>query len=78
MNITINELSARLNCAAATAEIVKDFANNSSLDNKEAFQQVMLSLEQITEQLHICAAMGAILNDTADVSSFECIPIDTH
>lgn len=77
MNITIDELSARLNTTAATAEIVRNFANNSSLDNREAFQQVMLSLDNIAEQLHILAAMGAILNDIAEEGDFDSIPIDT-
>lgn len=78
MNITINELSARLNATAATAEIIRDFASGTTTDDKAAFEKVMLSLEQITEQLHICAAMGAILNDTAEAADYESIPIATH
>ena len=66
MNVTIDDLAARLNTTAATAEIVKDFANNSSLDDKRAFQQVILSMDNITEQLHELAAMGNILNGTSD------------
>lgn len=64
MNITIDDLAAKLNTTAATAEIVKNYANNSSLDDKQAFQQVMLSMDNITEQLHELAEMGNILNGT--------------
>lgn len=66
MNITIDDLAAKLNTTAATAEIVKNYANNSSLDDKQAFQQVMLSMDNITEQLHELAEMGNILNGTSD------------
>ena len=78
MNITINELSARLNALAATAEIVRNYANATTTDDKTAFEKVMLSLDQITEQLNICAAMGAILDDIAEPADYDSIPIKTH
>ena len=76
MDITINELSARLNSTAATARVVSEYALNSMLDDKKAFENVILSLEIVSEQLCILAAMGAILNDTANVSDYDSIPID--
>lgn len=78
MNITINELSARLNALAATAEIVRNYASGTTTDDKTAFGKVMLSLDQITEQLNICAAMGQILDDISEPADFDSIPIQTH
>ena len=78
MTINTTALNSKLNALAATSELLNQYASNSNLDDKEAFQNVILSIELLNEQIHIAAAMAAIVDDTSAVSDFDSIPISKN
>lgn len=78
MTINTTALNSKLNALAATSELLNRYASNSNLDDKEAFQNVILSIELLNEQIHIAAAMAAIVDDTSSVSDFDSIPISKN
>lgn len=70
--VTITELSARLNSLADVVSVTANHIYN--LDSPEEFQHVVSALDCIRILTNQAAAMAQLLDDYADITDFRLVP----